>query len=161
MIIIVPLLVIFLTPFSTHNHPIVSHCISNLSSKHWNHVSTPWNTTTVLVVSSIGEKGVNKFLRPFAALLTFSSLNEATPLFLTLYLLNEGGQHNIPNHLLMFGGGFLNHSTLYSCLEEVFSVIQPSAHVWRRFYILMPFHQLSSSVIFLCHTCLCLVYQNR
>ena len=39
---------------------------------------------------------------------------------LALFFLNEGGQHNIPNHLLMFGGG-LQQAT------------QPSAHVWRRF----------------------------
>ena len=92
------------------------------------------------------------FLTPFFypwAFIFFPTALKTLPLFLALFLLNEGGLYHIakpssckmkevfnqwPDHLLMYGGGFLSLSTLFSCIEEIFSV--------------MPFHPLSNSVIF-------------
>ena len=78
---------------------------------------------------------LNKFFRKFASLLALCPLNEAIPLFLALCLLDEGGLYHIakPSACKM-KEVLTNDLTIYSCMEEVFSV--------------MPFHLLSNSVIF-------------
>ena len=94
------------------------------------------------------RKGVKKFLRPLASLLALCSLNEATPLFLTLCLLNEWGLYHISKPSAFKWRRFTkNDPTICSCLEEV-------KNKWH----FMPF---SNCVIFPCNSYLCLVYHSK